>query len=138
MENVPDLKVVIGLNRSANAINRRANAVFRRHGLTPMQFAVLEALYHKGDLKVGQLIEKVLTTGGNMTVVINNLAREHMVEKRTDPADSRSYIISITERGCIKIEDIFPEYLQDLKEVLGIFSGEDKLALINLFKKLCE
>lgn len=112
-----DLELVITLNRAANGHNRRAAEVFRRHGLTTMQFAVLEVLYHRGDLKIGEIIAKILSTGGNMTVVVNNLERDGMVARRVHPEDSRASLISITDRGRGKIEALFPEYL----EVIGTF-----------------
>ncbi len=135
-ENMPDLKLVIALNRSVNTINRRLLAVLKRRGLTMMQFAVLEALYHKGDMKIGQLIEKVLTTGGNMTVVINNLAKEKLIQKRCDPTDSRAFIISITEKGAQRMREIFPEYVRDLGEAMDVFTDAEKQGLVALLKKL--
>ncbi len=135
-ENNLDLKVVIALNRATNALNRRANGIFRSHGLTMMQFAVLEVLYHKGDLKIGQIIEKILSTGGNMTVVINNLEKEGMVKKLPDPSDSRASIVCITQKGAIKVEEIFPEHVSDIKAGFEHLSHEEKEALIKLLKKV--
>lgn len=59
-------------------------------GLTSSQFAVLEALYNKGDLKICEIIEKILTTSGNITVVIKNLEKEEFISKYPDPEDKRS------------------------------------------------
>ncbi|MCR1955016.1 MarR family transcriptional regulator [Clostridioides mangenotii] len=135
-ENDLNLKTLIALTRSTNKLNRRSNTVFRNHGLSTMQFAVLEVLYHKGDLRIGEIIEKILATGGNMTVVINNLVKEGMVEKYTDPKDSRSNIIHITDKGKSKIEEIFPEHLLDLDDFLKNISSEEKHKLIDILKKL--
>lgn len=131
-----NLKTVIALSRSTNRINRSAGIVFRRHGLTTMQFAVLEVLYHKGDLKIGEIIGKVLATSGNMTVVINNLEKEGMVARNPDPEDNRSYIISITAKGIQKLELIFPDYLEDLNSTLKVLTDEEKQILTGILYKL--
>ncbi len=135
-KNALDLKAVIALNRTTNQVNRRANTIFRKHGLTSMQFAVLEVLYHKGDLKVGQITQKILSTSGNMTVVISNLAQEGMIRKCTDSSDSRASIISITEKGCNKMEEVFPEYLVDLEMGMTGLTDTEKQSLIALLYKM--
>lgn len=135
-DNDTSLKSVIGLSRTTNRMLKRSGTIFRACGLTTMQFAVLEVLYHKGDLKIGEIIEKILSTGGNMTVVINNLEREKMIEKYTDPKDSRATLIHITETGKNKIEEIFPLYLTDLRDFFQRISEDEKLTLITILKKL--
>ncbi|HIT89249.1 MAG TPA: MarR family transcriptional regulator [Candidatus Merdenecus merdavium] len=135
-ENDINLSAFIGINRGANRAMKRASTIFREHGLTTMQFAVLEVLYHKGDLKIGQITEKILSTGGNMTVVINNLQKEGMVEKYADRRDSRASVIHITEKGEKKIEEIFPHYLSDLKLFFAKINEEEKVELARILKKL--
>ena len=133
-----DLELVILLNRAVNLHNRHAAEVFRKHGLTTMQFAVLEALYHKGDLKVGEIVEKILATGGNMTVVLNNLEREDMIARSVHPQDSRSWLIAITEKGRKKIEDIFPEYLEVVRTFFSVLPEGEKSATIRSLKRFLD
>lgn len=130
-----NLKTLIAISRSYQTILKRLNKVFKEGGLTPSQFGVLEALYHKGDLRIGEIIEKILSTGGNMTVVIDNLEKSGMVKRYQDPNDRRASIISITEKGRRKIEEIFPIHLEELNNALINLSLEEKI-LINLHKKL--
>ena len=132
----PNLKAVIALNRVTNNLNRRAATIFRSHGLTMMQFAVLEVLYHRGDLKIGEIIEKILSTGGNMTVVLKNLIKDGFVVKCADPADSRASVISITDEGRRKIEVLFPKYLEDLNDFMKGISADEKKMLISTLKVL--
>jgi MarR family 2-MHQ and catechol resistance regulon transcriptional repressor len=131
-----NLKTLIAISRSYQTILKRLSKVFKEGGLTQSQFAVLEALYHKGDLRIGEIIEKILSTGGNMTVVIDNLEKNGMVKRYQDPNDRRSSLISITEKGRSKIEEIFPIHLEELNNALSNLSLEDKKDLIYLLKKL--
>ena len=63
---------LIAMHRIVNELDRRT-AIARKYGLTLPQFAVLEALYHKGDLSVGELKESVLSTDGTIPVVTRHL-----------------------------------------------------------------
>jgi DNA-binding MarR family transcriptional regulator len=45
-------------------------------------------------------------------------------------------LISITEKGKKKVEEIFPEHLKDLEYSFVDLSVEEKQLLINLFKKI--
>jgi len=131
-----NLNVFVGLNRATQAVQRRSTTIFNTAGLTSAQFAVLEVLYHKGDLRICEIIEKILATSGNMTVVINNLAKEHLIEKVSDPIDKRATIIKITEKGRGEIEKIFPEHLLDLEEYFSVLTADEKSQLKILLKKL--
>mgnify|MGYP000987227521 FL=1 len=135
-ENDLNLKVVIGISRANQAIQKHSAVTFKEGGLTTAQFAVLEALYHKGTLTIQEIINSILSTGGNMTVVINNLEKEKLVERFVNPEDKRSSLIEITHKGKKIIEDIFPNHLQSLKEEFQVLTKEEKQTLIAILKKL--
>lgn len=131
-----NLKFFITMSRATQAVHKRAANLFSKGGLTTAQFAVLETLYHKGDLTINELIKSILTTSGNITVVINNLEKEQLIERYPNPEDKRSFLISITEKGSKKVEEIFPEHLKDLEYNFEDLSVEEKQLLISLFKKI--
>lgn len=131
-----NLKLVIALTRTMQWVRRSETATFQKSGLTPAQFGVLEALYHKGDLRVSEIIDKTLSTGGNMTVVIRNLEREKMVERFQDVHDRRSSVIRITGRGKKLISDLWPGHLAELSRIFGNLDVSEKKELRALLKKL--
>ncbi|WP_143321266.1 MarR family transcriptional regulator [Clostridium sp. HBUAS56010] len=135
-ENDLNLKAFIGLSRTTQGLHRRAGAIFNQGGLTSAQFAVLEALYHKGDLTISEIIASILSTSGNMTVVINNLEKDAMIERQPNPNDKRSCIIAITDKGREKIEEIFPRHVEDLAESFTGLYEEEKEMLLHLLKKI--
>lgn len=93
-------------------------------------------LYHKGALRVQEIIEKTLSTGGNMTVVIENLVKDDLVMRYKDPEDKRASLISITDKGKAIIEDIFPRHVENINEIFSTLTVEEKKGLISLLKKL--
>ena len=135
-ENDLNLHSFIGISRGANRAMKRASGIFREHGLTTMQFAVLEVLYHKGDLKIGEIIEKILSTGGNMTVVIRNLEKQGYITKVVDPKDKRSMLIDLSDSGKNLIDDCFNKHMEYVKSSLQDLSKEDKNIVIDILRKV--
>lgn len=130
------MKTLIALTRCTQRVHKRELRTIKEGGLTVSQFAVLELLYHKGDLKICEILEKSLATGGNMTVVIDNLAKEGMVSRCSDPKDRRVNLISITEKGKKLISNIFPKHVENINEIFSVLTTEEKNNLINILKKL--
>jgi len=135
-ENKLDLALLIAMNRTTQTLQRRSAIILKNSGLTITQFCVLEALYHKGDMTITEIIERLLSTSGNMTVVINNLQKEAFISRYVNPKDRRSALIAITEKGRNRVEAIFPPHLQDLKECFSVYSEDEKEQLLVLLKKL--
>ncbi|MBU3159574.1 MarR family transcriptional regulator [Clostridium frigoris] len=131
-----NLKVLIALSRCTHDVHKKEYKTIKERGLTVSQFAVLEILYHKGDLRISEIIEKILSTGGNMTVVIDNLAKVNLVKRCTDPKDRRVNLISITDEGRRLISDIFPKHVENINEIFSNLTSEEKMNLISLLKKL--
>lgn len=131
-----NLKLLIALTRATQMVHKRSSKIFGDGGLTTAQFSVLETLYHKGSMSINQIIQTVLSTGGNMTVVVNNLEKENLVTRYTNPEDKRSSVITITEKGKQKVEEIFPNHLIDLEEHFSKLTSEEKSLLIKTLKKI--
>jgi MarR family transcriptional regulator, 2-MHQ and catechol-resistance regulon repressor len=131
-----NLKLIVTLTRCVTAIQRKEVQIWQEAGLTPAQFGILEVIYHKGPMPICELIRKTLSSGGNMTVVIDNLEKQNLVERTPDVRDRRSYIISLTSKGESKINKIFPAHVDNLKEILSGLSREEKKQMIELAKKL--
>jgi len=131
-----NLKTLVSLSRCFQSVRKREMQTIREGGLTLAQFAVLEILYHKGDLRICDIIEGTLSTGGNMTVVIENLLKEGCVSKYPDPKDRRAHVVSITEKGIQLMEEVFPAHVEHISEIFDVLSNNEKLELITLLKRL--
>ena len=71
-----ELRTMIVFHKAERTFRAAESHVFKDHQLTPTQFSVLETLYSKGDLRIQNLIDSILATSGNMTVVIRNMVRD--------------------------------------------------------------
>jgi DNA-binding MarR family transcriptional regulator len=98
--------------------------------LTPAQFAVLEMLLHKGPRTVNELIDGLLSTSGNMGVVIDNLLAAGLLEKKPNPADGRSRIVSLTAAGDEKIRAYYPRHRDELHRLMSGVERSEKKDLV--------
>lgn len=131
-----ELKAFIGLHRALNHIDKEVSQVHNKYGLTMGQFAVLEALYNKGDMCVGQVQDKILSSSGTIAVIVKNLETRDLIEKSPDPGDKRKNILSLTGKGRELISRAYPENEEKILTLMGELSKEELDQLLNITKKL--
>jgi len=130
------LDAFIKLTRASESLNRRLNQHLAEADLTVSQFGVLEAIYHLGPLNQKALCDKLLKTGGNITMVVDNLEKCHLVERHQNPDDRRSMLVHLTSRGEEFISSFFPEHLENIRQEFADLSSEEKKELARICKKL--
>lgn len=136
MKTNENLKLFVVLNKCTLSVGKKSEKNIRSTGLTVPQFSVLEMLYHKGDLKVGDIIEKSISSVGNISLIIDNLQKLEFVEKRKCKSDGRITYVSLTEKGRNLIADMWPSHEADLDNIMSGLTSEEKSTLITLLKKL--
>ncbi len=131
------LTMWVKLARAADTMANITAKDIDRYGLTTPQFGIIETLGHLGPMKIGEMCSKKLTTGGNMTVVIDNLEKLGLVERRKDNDDRRAYIIRLTQKGETKFTEMFPSHAHFVEEVVWSALNEQEITtLSDLLKKL--
>ncbi len=133
---VLSLNSYIKLIRAAEAINYRMNTELSKSNLTESQFGVLEALLHLGPLCQKELGSKLLKSGGNITMVIDNLEKRGLVKRERGEKDRRFFSIHLTRQGKNLIEKLFPLHLNYIVEQMDVLSEEEHLKLQKLCKKI--
>ncbi|HFI0346311.1 TPA: MarR family winged helix-turn-helix transcriptional regulator [Streptococcus suis] len=134
-ENKQALHSLVVFRRAANTISKSELETIKKYGLTVCQFGVMEALYNKGNLRIQDLIDKLLSTSGNMTVVIKNMIRDGYVYKTSDTSDRRASLIALTEKGRQTIESILPEHYDHVGQIFSVLSSEEQDLLATILKK---
>ena len=130
-----ELKIYIGMSRALNKINRATNTIYTKYGLTSGQFAVLEALYHKGELSVGEVQEKILTTSGTIPVIVRNLEKEGLLERARDEKDKRRFILRITKKGRDLMDLVYPENEEIIVSMINRWNKEEQEQILKYMKK---
>ena len=134
----PDLALStwVKLARASALFGKRTGEHIRSAGLTVSQFGALETLYHRGPLTPGELCSKQLVSGGNMTVVLDNLEREGLIRRVPSIKDRRSVTVHLTATGQDLMERIFPQHAQVVAGLLSALTPEEIAELGGLLKKL--
>jgi len=130
------LDTFIKLSRCTNSLLARLAERETIGGLTYSQFAVLEALYHLGHMTQGEISNKVLKSGSNLTTVIDNLERDGMVRRERDAEDRRVIHVHLTEAGKAKVETVFPGHVAAIVDEFSVLSATEQKTLGELCKKL--
>lgn len=108
----------------------------RDFGLTESQFAVLEAVFHLGPLSPGQLCQKILRSGSNVTTVVDNLERDGLVTRERHETDRRIQMVSLTEHGRGVITGALPAHVAHIAAALTVLSNDEQLVLGRICRKL--
>jgi MarR family transcriptional regulator, 2-MHQ and catechol-resistance regulon repressor len=128
------LNSYIKLIRSAESLSSKINLELSEYSLTESQFGVLDALLHLGPMKHKEIGKKILKSGGNITMVINNLERRELVQRKRGEQDKRQFIIHLTSKGKNKILDTLPHISKSIKKHFEILSKEEQKDLQRLCK----
>ena len=126
----------IQIVRAFTKIRNKELKYINECGLTMNQFEVLEVLYHRGDLQVGAITKLIMSTPGNVTVVVKNLLRNGLVQTLPSPEDSRVRIVSITEEGKTLIGNMFGQHAANLKSYFDVLSEDELIMMYDLLRKL--
>ena len=130
------LKLFVVLSRASTAVARITEADIARHGFSPGEFAILEALYHRGPLLLGEVQRKILVSSGGVTYLVDRLAAQGLVERRENPGDRRARIAALTRRGEQLLDRIFPVHAEQVRRATRGLSAEEKRQAIALLRKL--
>jgi MarR family 2-MHQ and catechol resistance regulon transcriptional repressor len=128
------LRLLFG--RANKAIEQVDRASISRTGLNVSDFAILEALLHKGPLPINTIGAKVLLTSGSMTTAANRLEKKGLVRRVRDAADGRSVQLHLTGAGQELIKTVFLDHSTNLELIFAVLAGSERAELARLLKKI--
>lgn len=130
------LRLWIALARCYVSFARAVDCRVQDYGLTSPQFGVLEALHHLGPLSLGELADKLLVTGGNVTYVMDRLEERGLVYRERSGEDRRVVEAHLTEEGRAMIADVFPGHATFVASLVDALDPDERARLRALLKKL--
>ena len=105
-----------------------------RFGISLARFDYMAQLYRvKGGMKMSELSQLLMVTGGNVTGLTDELAREGVVVRASDPSDRRAWIVRLTAKGRRSFEAMAREHE---RWILELFAGLDAAAVQQLHAEL--
>jgi len=129
--------VFLVLWKAARAVQAYAEKSILEVEMCGSDFAVLEALLHKGPLPINEIGKKVLLTSGSITVAVDRLETKGLVERRAHGTDRRAKIVHLTKAGRKMITRAYAEHAADMESLASAsLTKSERNTLIRLLKKI--
>ena len=130
------LGVWIALARCYATFTKAVAVKVQDYDLTVPQFGALEALYHLGPLSLGDLADKLLVTGGNVTFVMDRLEAQGLVTRYRSDSDRRVVRARLTDKGRDLVAGVFPEHAEYIEKLCRHLETTEQEELRSLLKQL--
>jgi MarR family transcriptional regulator, 2-MHQ and catechol-resistance regulon repressor len=128
------LDLYIKLMRASELLSSKINTLLSEFNLSESQFNILDALYHLGSLSQKELGKKLLKSGGNITMVVDNLEKQNLVKRQRNEKDRRVTLIYLTKNGESLIKKILPKVVKKIAAETNILSESENAE----FQRLCK
>jgi DNA-binding MarR family transcriptional regulator len=131
--------VVSRLGRVRGHIDAALDAVFAEHGLSAPTFAVLVTLARLNapdGVQQRRLMDELGLTSGTISVRMDRLVEEELIERRPNPADRRNSLIVLTEKGRSLFHRVVPAHLDNEQRLLVALTEPERETLEMLLRKL--
>ena len=132
------LQLLIALARSYQAIEQGVRPQLAGQGLGLTEFAVLEVLFHKGPLPLGEIRDRILVTGASTTYVVKKLEERGLMRRRTSVEDQRVVFGELTPKGRALLGAVFPVHVDRLREIMACLSVAEKHTAARLLRRLSQ
>lgn len=122
--------------KAYESLRARAQRHIRSLGLGFSEFAVLEALLHKGPTPVNVIGDAVHLTSGSITTAIDRLEAKGLVARCEHPTDRRARMVNLTATGRGLIETAFREHVAAMEAATAGLTPDERGDAVELLKKL--
>ena len=129
------LLAVSNIYRAANAVrNRMEREVLSPAGLSWGGFTILFVLWVWGDREAGTLAADASIAKGTLTGMLRTLESAGLVGRSRHPEDGRKVLVTLTDRGRERIEEIFPEFNRNETRFTSRLSDEERDEMARLLR----
>src|SRR5947208_5657829 len=95
----PAVHTWLVLMKAHRTLMRHANRSIEALDMCLSDFAILEALLHKGPQPVRELAHRIDLTSGSMTTASDRLETRHLVTRAGHATDRPAWVIRVTPNG---------------------------------------
>lgn len=104
--------------------------------LTTSQFYILKIINYYGALRASELAREMNVKPSTITVTINRLIEQGLVNRYHDREDRRAVIIELTKKGESVVEETIIARNEHITKYLSLLEFQEKEKLLQLLEKL--
>lgn len=130
------LRLWVIMSRAHAAVANHAATHVAEQGLTLAEFGILEALYHRGPMLLGEVQKRILVSSGGITFLVDRLTAKGLVERRSCETDRRARYAALTEKGTALVAEIFPAHAAVIARAMSGISPNDQQAAAALLREM--
>lgn len=128
------LRILSCTNQIENRIRQNLQA---RFDTTLPRFDLMAQLERAPEgLKMSELSQRMMVTGGNVTGITDGLEKEGLVVREVDPADRRVFRVKLTPEGQRQFQRMAAEHEQWVVDLFSGLSQKQKKQLFDLLGEL--
>ena len=117
---------------------QKAHGDFKRrllsYGLTPIQYLILEALWHEEGVSAGDIGKKLVFDGATLSGVLDRMAEKGWILKETDHDDKRALRIYLSEKARGLKSELKEKRDEANEAILSGLTLEEKVLLKRLLR----
>lgn len=125
------LAEMVQISRTFRAAGQRSRAT----SLTGTKLGFLQHLRHS-EARLGELAHRLAVSAPVATRTVEALEADGMVERRSDPQDARAFLISITARGRVMLDESENNAVSQFAQALADWSAVDAGQAIHILERL--
>jgi DNA-binding MarR family transcriptional regulator len=137
-QNFEAIDVTIALGRAASTVERLLARRLKGYEMTPVALQVLISvlLADGGPIDLTTLGAQIRVTKANVSLVLQGLERQDLVERVTEPTDGRRIRVRLTPRGRDVLDEVVPLAQGTMEEALEPLSVRDRRELRRLLRRI--
>ena len=124
------------LMKAHRTLARHATRSIEAADMCFSDFAILEALLHKGPQAVSELGRRIDLTSGSMTTAVDRLERRQLVKRADHATDRRTWVVHLTPEGEALIRKVFARHEDAMERAMRGLSKTERATLADLLKRL--
>jgi len=134
----PARRAVVSVVRSFGTLVRQMGPHYARFDITPPQFQMLTVLNRLRGEQITQrrLARELYVSFPNITVMLNRLERDGLIERTVNEADRREKFVQISSAGRVLLKRIWKVQPDQLERVTAGLNDRERLQLAGLLNKM--
>ena len=134
------VETYLGFLYANDVLSQVVNRCMSEYGLSKSTVNILMLLRHgpPEGMQLHDLGELLLVSRANITGLMDHLEEKGYVNRVVDTQDRRARYARITSKAEALLDEFMPVHYQTIKALLQDLTGEEKLTLIRLLKKVRE